>query len=120
MTGADIQGWMTSAGVFLTGCMALAAFIQSLRNGWALKREAATSLAARGDISKRVDEVITATNGMKKELETKAFEAGIRSTEGHAASVLQASATAATAAKVVADAARVAADLVAATAAAKK
>ncbi len=111
---------MTAAGVFLTGCMALAAFIQSLRNGWALKRGVAASLASQGDISKRVDEVIVATNGMKKELETKAFEAGIRSTEGHATSVLQAAATAATAAKVVAEAARVASDLVAVTAAAKK
>jgi hypothetical protein len=73
----------------------------------------------------KVEEIHQATNGMKKELEEKAFQAGALSTSDSIATLsadisAKAAETAATAASVVAKAAVVAADLVATTAAANK
>ncbi len=70
MSVADLQGWMTAIGVMGTAAVSLAGFIQSLRNGRAIV-----------STNTKVEEIHLATNGMKKELESKAYEAGARSTE---------------------------------------
>ncbi len=113
---------MTSVGILATGMVAFAGLIQSLRNGWALSRVANESKVRSDAIAEHVVRVETATNGMKKELEEKAFLAGARSTDGTVTAtelVTRATETAAIAAKVVAEAAKTAADLVATTEAAR-
>ncbi len=122
MTVADIQGWMTSIGVLATGTVAFCAFVQSVLNGRTLARVANESKVRADALAEHVVRVETATNGMKKELEEKAFLAGARSTDGTVTAtelVTRATETAAIAAKVVAEAAKTAADLVATTEAAR-
>lgn len=110
LTTADIQGWITSIGVFLTGAVALAGLVQGRLNARSLKHTRRETRADVAELSKGLTKIDAATNGMKKELEGHAYQAGVRSADGSKAANVVAEAAAA-AANVVAAAAQTAADL---------
>lgn len=112
LTPVDIQAWLSSIGVLLTGVVAVAAFLSSLRNGRHLRRVERDTKADAATLIQQVIRIEVATNGMKRELEAKAFQDGVRSvdTSGtRVALIAQATEAAVTAAKIVTEAAQTAA-----------
>ncbi len=65
MSEAEIQAWLTAIGILLTPLIALAAFIQSLRNGRAV-----------AVVSGKVDEVKVSANGAIREAGVAGEERG--------------------------------------------
>ncbi len=123
MSAGDVQGWMIASGVLGTAIVSCVSLLVSVKNNRALTKVSATvenTDARHIETVAKIDAIELATNGMKKDLEDKAFEAGARSVEDGAIIAARAAEVTAEAARVVADAAKTAADLVAASAGAKK